>query len=482
MKLAGYLRVSRVGGRSGARFLSPTEQRQRIEGWAQAAGHTIGQIHEDLDQPGSKAERPGLIAAMGQVKSGAAEGIVVAKLDRFGRSVLHQAQLLRELQEAGGQLFTVAEGIDTGGATGNLIATILGAIAEWELERIRTQWQSAQSSALERGIHVSGHTPAGYRRDDDGRLEPDPDVAPAIRAIFEQRADGASWSALVRMLADRGIPTGRGSPRWTIQSLQALVKNRVYLGEAKGGGMVKLDAHEPLVDHATWTAANRSLPSPQGETGDYTGILSGILRCAGCSYALQIRYGSSHGKKARRQYRCIARKAGGICPAPASVTAHLAEAAVLERFWSEVEGARGRGQSRTKCRRDAEAQVARARGEFDAALDQRLAEALGGPEADVYLEVVAKRRTALEDAEATLAGVDDPEALPDVITLREIWDDLELDEQRRLVRRVFAAVFLRRSRRSGETPIERLRFFEPDELPPLPARGARGKIRSVEVD
>ena len=86
MRLVAYVRVSRVGGREGPSFISPEVQRAQIEGWAAGRAEIIA-WHTDLDVSGGTMERPGLDAAMRAVRSGAAEGIVVAKIDRFARSL-----------------------------------------------------------------------------------------------------------------------------------------------------------------------------------------------------------------------------------------------------------------------------------------------------------------------------------------------------------------------------------------------------------
>ena len=107
MQLVAYVRVSRVGGREGERFISPGEQRRAIEAWAATHGHRIIAWHQDLDEPGTRRDRPGLAGAMGDVEVGA-EGVVVARLDRFGRSVPHLGALVEQMGAQGAALFTVA--------------------------------------------------------------------------------------------------------------------------------------------------------------------------------------------------------------------------------------------------------------------------------------------------------------------------------------------------------------------------------------
>ncbi len=48
LTLDAYVRVSQVRGRSGASFISPNVQREQIERWAKAHGHTL-RAHASVD-------------------------------------------------------------------------------------------------------------------------------------------------------------------------------------------------------------------------------------------------------------------------------------------------------------------------------------------------------------------------------------------------------------------------------------------------
>jgi hypothetical protein len=50
MVVDGYVRVSRVAGRGGERFISPSVQRDQIERWALAHGYAVGEVFEELDE------------------------------------------------------------------------------------------------------------------------------------------------------------------------------------------------------------------------------------------------------------------------------------------------------------------------------------------------------------------------------------------------------------------------------------------------
>lgn len=487
MRLDGYVRVSRVGGRSGDAFISPGEQKERVRAWAKSQGHSIAKWHEDLDQPGSKADRPGLNAAMKRIEEGKTGGLVVARLDRFGRSVQDSANLLARIRAADGVLCTVAEGIDTSGYMGKFLADLFAALGELELARIRENWNAARKSAVARGIHVSGRVPTGYRRNGDRVLEPDPQTAPAIHELFQRRAAGQSWTQLARFLEERGITTPWGNEHWTVASVGTIIRNRVYLGEARAGKIVNPEAHEPLVTLAEWNAANAARGVHPGRSGRGTGLLSGLLRCGGCSYAMKPAMGKTRHGKPFLEYRCKPDKAGGRCPTPAAVKATVIEPFVVEHLFDFAESAAARTEEGDGKTTELSAALAAAEAELEAALDGRLADALGGPQSAAFLRTVEKRHAAVEAIREELAAAHQQRAPVEVeVDLRGVWDDLTLEDRRRLLHSVFDSAFVWRTGgagRNGKFPIaERARLFLAGEGPPVPVRGRRGTIRTLPLD
>ena len=63
--------------------------------------------------------------------------LVCWRLDRLGRNLRHLILLLDELHALGIGFVTLGEGIDTTSPTGRLVLHVLGAISEFERERIR---------------------------------------------------------------------------------------------------------------------------------------------------------------------------------------------------------------------------------------------------------------------------------------------------------------------------------------------------------
>src|SRR5439155_3067754 len=111
-------------------------------------------------------------------------GIVVARLDRFARSAIDALESIKRLNDAGARLVSVEDNSDGSTAMGRFAIGILSLIAELELERIKENWSTAVRSAVERGVHISARPPAGYRRDETGRLVRVEPAASAIAEVF----------------------------------------------------------------------------------------------------------------------------------------------------------------------------------------------------------------------------------------------------------------------------------------------------------
>lgn len=471
MKVDGYIRVSRIAGREGDSFISPSEQRNRIAAWAKSRGVRISQVHEDLDQPGSKSDRPGLLKAMERVRTGEIEGIVVWRLDRFGRSAVDNARLLDELRQLDAGLFTVAEGIDTSaGPMGEFMASIFSAFAKLELDRIKDSWSSARERAVSRGVHIASRVPTGYEKGADGVLRPGK-AAPAVRRVFEAKASGASWGELSAIMESAGVETPYGSKYWTDRSLSHLISNRAYLGEARSGEFVNEGAHEAIADEATWRAAQTKRATPSRGSGS---LLGGIVRCAGCRFAMKADKMTTRQGKRVRIYRCRGKRANGKCESPASVLGSLIEPYVVDRFRAEVGQMRLEGVSANEELAAAESAAKEAEAELIAYRDSGAAAVLGPR----FAEGLKARSARLDEAEEVVNQLRDRASgseVPDVAELDAVWPELSVAERNRILRGAIDAVFLRSSGRRN-TPIDdRTKIFWIGQAPAdLPGPGRRG--------
>lgn len=78
------------------------------------------------------AARERLAEALEFIREG--DTLIVTRLDRLARSVPHLLEILARLTSKGASLRILAMGVDTSTATGKLMLTILGGVAEFERE------------------------------------------------------------------------------------------------------------------------------------------------------------------------------------------------------------------------------------------------------------------------------------------------------------------------------------------------------------
>lgn len=97
--------------------------------------------------------REKLAEALDYIREG--DTLVVTKLDRLARSVAHLLEVLDEMEKKGASLRILSMGIDTGTATGKLMLTVLGSVAEFErsimLERQREGIAKAKAAGKYKG-------------------------------------------------------------------------------------------------------------------------------------------------------------------------------------------------------------------------------------------------------------------------------------------------------------------------------------------
>lgn len=474
--LDGYIRVSQVRGRRGESFISPDVQRTQIQRWADLREVAIGEWHIDLDQSGAKDNRPGLKRALERIDTHQTDGIVVAKLDRFARSLTAALEMIKRIDDAGAKFVSVTEGIDPTTPAGKLQQNIMLVFAEFELDRIRDSWQTARSRAVARGVHIASRTPTGYARLDDGRLAPHPRHGRVITRLFQQRASGDPWSSLSETMHKEKVPSPYHNKIWTTTAVANLISNRVYLGEARSGEFTNAEAHEPLIDRVTWEAAQRARTVSRSRSGKGS-LLAGILRCAGCRYALKpdtMREPSTG--KTVRIYRCRGKHASGECPNRSAVMGRLIEPLVENHFLglASTISAHGSWAELDEASRELEEAEAELRAYRD---NERIATTLG---TDLFLEGLQPRVKAVDDATQRLGlvyRVATGNAEIHQVDLCSLWPDLDHSEKQKLMLGMYDGVMLRSGR--GLPLEDRVHFvLAGDGDDDMPRRGRRGPIRS----
>src|SRR6266852_9949701 len=169
-----YLRVSTE--KQADKGISLEAQRAKVEAYAQLYDLTLVEVVIDAGMSAKTLDRPGLQRALEMLRTGQAEALLVVKLDRLTRSVVHLGQLVEEYFADGKwALLSVGEQIDTRSAAGRLVLNVLASVSQWEREAIGERTSAAMQYKASVGEYTGGRIPFGYRLADDGEhLEPDP--------------------------------------------------------------------------------------------------------------------------------------------------------------------------------------------------------------------------------------------------------------------------------------------------------------------
>jgi site-specific DNA recombinase len=451
----GYIRVSRRAGREGESFISPEVQRKKISDWAALHEVEIVAWWEEIDQSGAKLQRPLFQQVLARCEAGETGGIIVARLDRFARSAVDALESIKRLNAAGARLVSVEDNFDGSTPMGRFAIGILSLIAELELERIKENWSTAVSEAVGRGVHISARTPTGYQRDKDGRLHRQEPAASAVAEVFRRRALGASWAELARFLEAEKVYPSTGNKHWSLVGVSSLVKNPVYLGQARSGKVVKENAHEVLVTRAEFDAAQsitKSLLSPHDDSVASQALLGGLVRCAGCGHTLKI---TGNGKPGARYpiYYCTGRYASGPCPSRATVRASAVDQHVEQRILAALnreDGLLAQAVAASEQIEAAARQVETAEHELDLFVNNPTLLTLLGEQK--FVEGVQVRQGALDHARQAFAQARSQSALADELgdgDLLAAWPTLTTAEKRRLLHGLLERVVLTRAEARG---------------------------------
>jgi DNA invertase Pin-like site-specific DNA recombinase len=143
-QLLGYARVSRADQ-------NIDRQRDALS----AAG--CSKIFIDEGVSGSLANRQGLSELLGFARAG--DSIVVQALDRLGRSTKNLLTLVDDLRQRQVSLLILNLGVDTGTPAGQMVLTVIAALAEMEKSTLQERTLDGLAAARSRG-RIGGRPPS----------------------------------------------------------------------------------------------------------------------------------------------------------------------------------------------------------------------------------------------------------------------------------------------------------------------------------
>jgi site-specific DNA recombinase len=322
---------------------STARQERAIQDYlkAQDMGRVVAFYTDIASAYDEKAKREDYTNALADLKAGRIDGLIAWKVDRLTRRRSQARKLLTLIEECGGRLATVIEGIDTADPAKREITEIALAIyagsAESESEAIGERVSLMHLDRARKGlIQPSSVRPFGHS--DDWRS-----LVPAEVKVLHEAAERlfggeASFSVAADFTA-REIPKPSGKTNWNSHVLRRMLLSPRMIGKREyGGTLYELEGVPPIFDQETWEKLCAVLAKRGTRSGPVeTHLLSSIALCGICKRTLAS---ATSGRKSVKTYVCRPRFEGDDACRKISVSASHAEvrvAALMVEFLADKE-------------------------------------------------------------------------------------------------------------------------------------------------
>ena len=304
-------------------------------------GWTMAGIFADEGITGtSAAKRPEFLRMIRKCRQKKIDLILVKSISRFARNTVDCLNYMRVLKELGIAIIFEEQNINTLEADGELLITLLGAVAQGESESISENVKWGMRQAMREGkATIQYKRLYAYERGEDGNPRIIPEQAEVVRRIYDCFLAGQSLRMIKEDLEQRGVTTVSGGTEWSIASIRGILQNEKYCGDVlrqksfvndcisrkhiRNVGQLPMyltqDHHEGIVSRDTFYAvkaefARRSAGRAPSQKQAPTGLscysakyaLTGRLVCGECGTLYRRCVWSKRGQK-KAVWRCISR-------------------------------------------------------------------------------------------------------------------------------------------------------------------------------
>ena len=316
-----YSRLSRddeIQGESN----SITNQKKMLEDFAQRNG--FGPLRHFCDDgvSGTTFERKGFKEMLAEIEAGNIGAVIVKDMSRLGRNYLQVGYYTDVFfREKGIRFIAVSNNIDSANSESGEFAPFLNIVAEWYARDASRKQKTTYQSKSNRGERTTYNLIYGYLKDpnDKHKWIVDPATADIVRRIFAMSASGTGPYQIAKQLEADGIETpgvyqarlGKGTHKnkvakspcqWSGETVSRILRKQEYMGHTVNFRTTKEsfkekrqinnreedwviieNTHEPIVDAATWQAAQRARRvKRRTDTLGVANPLTGLLYCSEC--------------------------------------------------------------------------------------------------------------------------------------------------------------------------------------------------------
>jgi site-specific DNA recombinase len=309
--------------------VSLDEQQERLKAYCRALGWKEEIVlFVDDGYSAKNLDRPHLSKLLKAVEKGTVSKILVTKLDRISRRLLDLLRLIDVFHDQDVSFVSISESFDTNTPSGRLTLQVLGAVAEFERERIRERVFENMYHAANQGKWLT-QSPYGYKLENK-ELIIDENEEKIVKKVFHfYLNEGIGFRGIAKKLNEDGIPS-KQNKEWSIRSIKLMLTNPVYKGtlvwnridsgkkkrqlKEKEEWVILEDALPVIIDKDMWERVQIKMNSKQIASRAKTSphLLGGLLKCGRCGSGMSIGWSGSKNNR-YRVYRCSANKNKGTC-------------------------------------------------------------------------------------------------------------------------------------------------------------------------
>lgn len=305
LRVAAYARVSTDHEDQQSSLAAQTEYYTKKI--SEHPGWQFVQVYVDEGISGLRTERrEGFNRMIEDCLAGAVDLVLTKSISRFARNTVDSVSTIRKLKERGIAVYFEKENIYTMDSKGEFLLTIMSSLAQEESRSISENVTWGQRKRL-----ADGKTSLAYSRFlgyDKGKekyeMVVNEEQAITVRRIFFMFLQGYTAHSISKILTDEGVPTPCGCDVWYARTIQSILQNEKYKGDAllqkeftvdfltrklkKNEGelpqyYVKED-HEPIISPWLFDYVQKRLKERGDVPGRYSGVtvLSSKLECGVC--------------------------------------------------------------------------------------------------------------------------------------------------------------------------------------------------------
>ena len=273
----------------------------------------------------STKHRQGFQTMITDALAGRIDLIVTKSVSRFARNTVDSLTSVRALKEAGVEVYFEKENIWTLDSKGELLITIMSSLAQEESRSIseNVTWGHRRRFA-EGKVMVPYASLLGYKKGDDGGLAVDEDQARIVRRIYREYLAGHSPKTIAAHLTEDGIPTPLGKKTWNVSTINSILRNEKYKGDALLQKTFTVDFltkttkrnegeipqyyvtgnHEAIIAPAVWDQVQREIELRSTRPRSFAHPFASRIQCGCCGGWYGSKTWHAGSKYEKRVWRC----------------------------------------------------------------------------------------------------------------------------------------------------------------------------------